>query len=166
MKSISFRYGLRLAVALCALFGLALATEFLHHPGLRVFNGVFHLGLVYLAIRRYRQLHPGAWNYASGTGVGVAAGMLGTVLFVIGVGIFLAVRPDVLADIASNVRLARYLNPVTAAAVLFVEGFAVTVFASYFSMRIVDAAGRPERKPSRLRRLRRQRPAWQRILVG
>lgn len=166
MKSISIRYGLRLTVALFVLFALAQATDFIHHPGLRVFNGVFHLGLVFLAIRRYRQLHPGAWNYASGTGVGVAAGMIGTVLFAVGVGVFLAVRPDVMADIAANTRLARYLNPVTAAAVLFVEGFAVTVFASYFSMRIVDASIRPERTPSRLRRLRQQWPAWQRILVG
>ena len=166
MKSISVRYGLRLTIALLLLFSLAQLTGLIHHPGLRVFNGVFHLGLVYLAIRRYRLLYPRDWNYATGVGVGVAAGMIGTVLFAAGVGLFLALRPDVLAEIAANTRLATYLNPVTAAAVLTVEGFAVTVFASYFSMRIVDAAVKPGRKPKRLRREREGWPAWQRLFVG
>ena len=163
MKSISVRYGLRLALALFALFSLAHLTSLIHHPGLRAFNGVFHLGLVYLAVRRYRQLHPRAWNYASGTGVGVAAGMIGTVVFAAGVGVFLGLRPDVMADIAAHTRLAEYLNPVTAAAVLTVEGFAVTVFASYFSMRLVDAGRAPA--PAVAADPARPRTTLQRLLV-
>lgn len=160
MKSIPVRYGLRLALALLVLFSLAHLTGAIHHPSLRVFNGVFHLGLVYLAVRRFRQRRASAWNYASGVGVGVAAGMIGTVVFAAAVGLFLAVRPDVLAEIAANTRVAAYLNPVTAAAVMCVEGFAVTVFASYFSMRVVDAARAPatEAAPS-------GRTALQRLLI-
>ena len=139
MRSISIRYGLRLMLALLALFLVAHLTGAVHHPGLRVLNGVFHLGIIYLAVRKYRIEYPREWNYASGVGTGVVAGMIGTILFAVAVGLFLAVRPDVMADIMVNTRLSAYLNPFTAAAVLTVEGFAVTVFASYFSMRFVDA---------------------------
>ncbi len=139
MKSIILRYGLLLALVLLVLFSLALAAGFLENPTLRVFNGVFHFGLIYMAVRKYRVAKGTDWNYASGTGVGVLAGMLGTLIFAIAVGLFLAARPEVLADIAANTHVAQYLNPLTAALVLCVEGFAVTVFSSYFSMRLVDA---------------------------
>ena len=138
MRRISRHYSIRLALALLALFTLAHLTGAIHHPGLRVFNGVLHLGFVYLAVRKYRIEYPREWNYASGAGVGVVVGMAGTLLFVVAVGAFLGARPDVMADIAANTRLANYLNPFTAAAVLMVEGFAVSVFAAYFSMRVVD----------------------------
>ena len=139
MRSISIRYGLRLTLALLVLFSLAHLTGAIHHPGLRFVNGFFHVGFIYLAIRKYRIEYPREWNYASGVGTGVVAGMIGTLLFAVAVGTFLGLRPDVMADIAAHTRVAQYLSPVTAAAVMVVEGFAVTAFASYFVMRLVDA---------------------------
>ena len=139
MTALSLRYGLRLALALLALFSLAHLAGFHDNPGLRLLNGIVHVGFIYAVLRKYRIERPREWNYASGVGTGVAAGMIGTLLFVVAVGIFLAVRPDVLEAIVAGTRLGKYLTPFTAAAVLAVEGFAVTVFASYFCMRVVDA---------------------------
>ena len=139
MKSISIRYGLRMGLALLVLFSVAHLAGAVENPSLRWLNGIVHIGFIYLALRKYRIEFGREWNYASGVGIGVLAGMIGTLLFAVAVGIFLGARPDVLAEIASHTRLGAYLNPVTAAAVMVVEGFAVTAFASYFCMRIVDS---------------------------
>ena len=139
MRRVTFKYGIQLFALLGALFTAALLAGFIEHTGLRVLNGIFHVGIVYLAVRSYRRRRPDRWNYLTGFGAGVAAGMFGTVLFCILVALVLAGNPELMDAVTAGTRVGNYLNPITAALVLALEGFLVTFFASYASMRVVDS---------------------------
>ena len=138
MRRVTFKYGIQLFALLSALFAAAVMAGFIEHTGLRVLNGIFHVGIVYLAVRSYRRRRPGNWNYLTGFGAGVAAGTFGTVLFCALVAVVLAGSPDLMEAVTVGTRVGRYLNPITASLVLALEGFLVTFFSSYAAMRLVD----------------------------
>jgi hypothetical protein len=72
MKKIALKYGLFMFAGFAAFFLLMHLIGLSQNTYLRVFNGVIHLGLIYTAIKAYRNVYEeSVENYVSGVAVGM-----------------------------------------------------------------------------------------------
>lgn len=145
MKRIAIRYGLYMFAGFVALFLISAALGLSDNYNLRMLNGLIHLSLLYYAVRAFRAEHPDSiHNYLSGTAQGMYAGMLGALMFTVFMILYLAFNPAFLAELRDITPLGNYLTPITAGAILLLEGLIVSLIGSYIMTRLVDA--RLERK--------------------
>lgn len=115
------------------LFGLS------QNYNLRMLNGFIHLGIIYLAIRDFRQLHKESIdNYVSGVAMGMYASLIGVVGFTIFMVLFLAFSPGFMTTIKASMPIGDYLNPVTTSLFILVEGIAISLIGSYILTRLID----------------------------
>ena len=112
------------------------------NPGLRIFNGAIHLGMIYLAIRQYRNEFPETIdNYLSGVALGMYTSMIGVVGFVVFMMFYFIFNPGFLQAIGLHTgigQLGDYLTPLTASLFILAEGIAVSLIGSYIVMRVVN----------------------------
>ena len=141
MKTIAVRYGLMMLAGFIIFFLfmhlLGLSTNF----HLRVFNGVIHLGVIYLAIREFTSTSgtPRS-NYLDEVAVGMYTSFFGVVGFTIFMTLFLSFNPYFLSEVqAAAPNIGEYLTPFTTSLYIFVEGIVVSLIGSYVIARVVDS---------------------------
>jgi hypothetical protein len=140
MNQIAFRYGLWMFFGLTAFFLLMHIFHLSENFYLRIFNGVIHLGLLWLALRAWnRNHHAGTSDVASGVVVGMFTSFVGVVPFAFFMAIFLEFNPDLLNSIKQQTPLAEYLNPITSCFFIVVEAIVISLIGSYIMVRIMDA---------------------------
>ena len=140
MERIALRYGLFMFLGFTLFFLISHLLGLSERYYLRVLNAIIHLAFMYTAIRRYRQLHPeSADNYLSGTAMGMTAGVVGTLAFTIFIVLFLAFNQSFLAALRARTPMSEYLTPITAGAIILMEGIAVSLIGAYILTRIVDS---------------------------
>ena len=111
-----------------------------HNFNFRVFNGLFHIIFVSLAIREYKSKFSKEFNYLSGTATGIITSMVGVIPFAIFIAAYLAIDTQLMLELQENVpHIGRYLTPITSGITILMEGLAITFILSYIITRIVDA---------------------------
>ncbi len=139
MKHIAIRYGLWMFLGFTVFF---LAMHLLHlseNYYLRVFNGVIHVGFLWLALRAWVHEHPQpSDDYTSGVVVGMLTSLVGVIPFTIFMVLFLAYNPSFLATIQSHSPIGQYFTPVTASLFILVEGIAMSLIMSYLLVRLLE----------------------------
>ena len=139
MKKIAIKYGLWMLLGFTAFFLLMHLFGQSQNYNLRVFNGVIHLSIIYLAIRDFRQQNrEGINNHLSGVAMGMYASLIGVVGFTVFMILFLAFSPGFMEVIKASMPVGKYLNPVTTSMFILVEGVATSLIGSYIITRIVD----------------------------
>lgn len=140
MIKIAFRYGPFMFAGFLLYFFIMKALNLSEQYNFRIFNGVIHLALIFLAIRKYRQEFPGDFNVLSGTAAGIVTSMVGVIPFAIFQLIYLNLDTAFMQYLQGNVSMiGEYLTPYTAALIVLMEGFAVSFVGSYIIVRILFA---------------------------
>ncbi|MFN0176416.1 MAG: hypothetical protein ACKVU0_17375 [Saprospiraceae bacterium] len=140
MKQIAFRYGLWMFFSLTGFFLLMHILHLSENFYLRIFNGVIHLGLLWMALRAWtRGHHDGTSDTASGVAVGMFTSFIGVVPFAFFMAIFLNFNPELLASIQRETPLGEYLNPITSCFFIVVEAIVMSLIGSYIMVRVLDA---------------------------
>lgn len=139
MRNIAIRYGLWMFVGFTAFFFIMHFFGFSQRYDLRIFNGVIHLSLMYLAIREYRNKNrESVNNYISGVAMGMYASVIGVLPFTIVMFLYLVLNPEFMANVTDNADLQRFITPLTASLFIFTEGIAISLIGSYIETRIID----------------------------
>ncbi|MBC6996266.1 hypothetical protein QWY85_19620 [Neolewinella lacunae] len=139
MKTIAIRYGLLFFACLLLIFGISHLAGFSERYDFRLLNSVAHIIILYFAINRLRVTQPEtAQNYVSGVAQGMYAGGIGTLLFAVFITIFMLFNPGFLVSIQEATGFGEALTPIMAGFVVFLEGIAVSLIASYLITRFVD----------------------------
>ncbi|MBC6410926.1 MAG: hypothetical protein GDA42_10815 [Ekhidna sp.] len=138
MKSIEkhvFRHGLFTTVTLICYFllmrllGLAEITELRSLNALIMFSGIF------LTIKKFRnEDFDTAFGYLPGIAVGFFTGIVTAVSFSLFIGVYIYYDPVFLAAIVADNPQKDFLNPMTAAMVIFIEAIASGFLFSYAAM--------------------------------
>lgn len=116
---------------------LNLATRF----NFRVFNGVIHIILIYLAIKAYDRSNPEGFNYLSGVAMGIITSVIGVIPFAIFQIAFLSYNASFMEALQQAMpSIGQYLTPWTTGLIVLMEGLAVSFVASYIIMRIVESS--------------------------
>ncbi len=140
MKNTSLWYSLVMFAGFTLFFLVMTALGYGDNYNLRIFNSIIHLGMIYLAIRSYREKSPeSAGNYLSGVAVGMYSSILAVVAFSAFLFIYLTADPVLMDQIRASVPTGEYLNPFTATLFITVEGIAVSLIGSYILTRIIDS---------------------------
>lgn len=140
MKKIAFRYGLLMFFSLTGFFLLMHILQLSEHFYLRIFNGVIHLSLLWLALRTWtREHHDGTSDVTSGVVTGMFTSFIGVIPFAFFMAIFLEFNPELLAGIQRQTPLGAYLNPITSCFFIVVEAIVISLIGSYILVRILDA---------------------------
>lgn len=141
MRKIAIRYGLWMFLGFTVFFFVMHFFGFSQRYDLRIFNGVIHLSLMYLAIREYRNSNEESVNnYVSGVAMGMYTSVIGVLPFTIVMFLYLVLNPDFMANVTDNADLQRFITPLTASLFIFTEGIAVSLIGSYIETRIIDAS--------------------------
>lgn len=139
MDKIALRYGLWMFAGFTAFFLLMHLFGQSDNYHLRIFNGVIHMTVLFLAIRYYHQhSRIGASNYLSGVGVGMYTSAFGVIGFSVFLFLFLVLDPKLLQSLRETIPSGQYINPVTATLYVIVEGTVVSLIGSYIITRIVE----------------------------
>lgn len=139
MKKIAIKYGLLLLASFIGLFLLMHEVIEIQNYNLRILNGFAHIGLLYLAIRRYRRENPDTVNnYVSGVIAGMYASIIAVLPFTIFVMFYLIGDTAFMTYIQQTIPIGKYFNPFTASLFVFTEGIAVSLIGSYIAVRIID----------------------------
>ena len=138
MKSIErhvLRYGLLTTISLIGYFlvmrllGLAEITELRSLNALIMFSGVF------LTIKKFRNGDfDTAFGYLSGIAAGFFTGIVIAISFSLFIGVYIYFDPVFLAAIVADNPQKDFLNPLTAAMVIFIEAIASGFLFSYAAM--------------------------------
>lgn len=140
MNQIAFRYGLWMFLGLTTFFLLMHIFQLSENHYLRTFNGVIHLGLLWMALRNWsRNHHDGTSDVATGVVVGMYTSFIGVIPFAFFMAIFLEFNPDLLESIKQHNPLADYLNPITSCFFIVVEAIVISLIGSYIIVRVLDA---------------------------
>lgn len=140
MKQIAFRYGLWMFFGLTGFFLLMHILGLSEHYYLRIFNGVIHIGLLWMALSVWtRDHHAGTSDITAGVVVGMFTSFIGVIPFTIFMAIFLAYDPSLLANIKSQTPMGEYFTPMTSCFIVVVEAIVISLIGSYLIVRILDA---------------------------
>ncbi|GJM34590.1 MAG: hypothetical protein DHS20C18_35910 [Saprospiraceae bacterium] len=138
MKHLAFKYGIRMFAGFTLFFLLMHLLGQSQNSNLRIFNGIIHMGFMYLAIKEYKSSFPNAAdNYLNGVAMGFYASIIGILPFAIFLMIFLDQTPHLMAEFKQEMPIGDYLNPVTASVFVLVEGLIVSLIGGYVLTRIV-----------------------------
>jgi len=142
MKKIALKYSLKMFAGFAALFAVVHLLGLSHHYYLRVFNGLIHLTIIYLAIREYQREVPGmSRNYLAGVILGMYTSMVAVTLFSFCMWVFLSlnVSQAFFSQLQANAPFPEFFTPFTASLVIFAEGLGVSLVGSYLITRIIGA---------------------------
>ena len=141
MQKIALNYGLKMFAGFTGLFLIAHFLGGSENYNLRILNGIIHIGLLYLAIRDYRQAFPETYNnYVSGVAVGMYASMVGVILFTLFMSIFFTfIDPVFFAQLKAKLPFGDSINEFTTCLFIFVEGVVVSLIGAYLITRVIDA---------------------------
>ncbi|MCR9099129.1 MAG: DUF4199 domain-containing protein [bacterium] len=139
MNKIAIKYGLLLLASFVGLFLLMHEVIQIRNYNLRILNGFAHIGLLYMAIRRYRRENPETVNnYVSGVVAGMYASIIGVLPFTAFVMFYLIGDNTFMNYIQDTIPIGKYFNPFTASLFVFTEGIAVSLIGSYIAVRVID----------------------------
>jgi len=136
---IVFKYGVILFVGLLAYYFLIQLIGLSNRYNFRIFNAAIQIGVIYFAIKVYAKSKPEAFNYLTGTVIGINTSVVGIIPFAIFQMFNLYFSPALLATIRDTAPVVGpYINPFSGGLIVFMEGLAVGLVISYIAMRVVD----------------------------
>jgi len=139
MKIIAIKNGIFMFLCFAGLFLFMheiIGTQNYH---LRVLNGIFHLGFMYLAIVQYRRRHPESTaNHISGVAMGMFTSIIGIIPFVLFIMFYLMSDEAFMQHIQQSVGIGKYFTPFTTSLLILVEGVVISLVGSYVVTRFVD----------------------------
>lgn len=139
MKNIALRYGLWMFLGFTGFFLLMHLLQLSQNYYLRVFNGIIHIGFLWMALRTWYRTQTGpSDDYTSGVVVGMATSLAGVVPFTIFMVLFLALNPAFLANIQAQSPIGHYFTPVMASIFILVEGISIGLILSYIMVRLLE----------------------------
>ena len=132
-------FGLLLFALMVLFFFIMKAAGAYENFNLRFINVLFHLGVTWLAIRKFYQDRPDReFNYLSGLMAGFRPVLVGIVLFAGFQMFYLSTDTHLMDIIKERAPMGDVLTPFTSSVYLLLEGVGVGLIASYLSMRVVD----------------------------
>lgn len=135
------RYGALMFAGFTVFFLLMHVFGLSDTPELRMFNGIIHLGVLWLTLRAWLRQHPDySDNYAGSVALGLLTTGVGAGAFSIFLILMLSFDPSLMAAIkaASPPSVAEYLSPVMTGVVIFSEATAVGLIGSFIIARILE----------------------------
>lgn len=133
-RNISIRYGLILFGLLMAYFFIMNAVGLGHNYWLRAFNFIFLFFTLRAAILKFkkqagRNLYEDFFDFYK---IGLGTALIGIGLFALFIAIYFdMINPGFLEEMKNIERLSPYLTSVSAAVILFVEGFVSAIICTY-----------------------------------
>lgn len=133
IESSGIRYGIYLFVSLVAFFLLMKLLGLAEIVGLRYFNFLILLVVLYLALSEYKKKSNGVMTYFRGLGLGVVTSLVGAIPFAVFIGIYLGVLdPGLMETIRDQwSAYATYINPFSLSFVVALEGAISGFLTSY-----------------------------------
>jgi len=140
MKRYIYKWGSLTGVGFITYFLLMASFGLTHVIELRLLNFVILLaGIAFTVWDIYRQPQY-EFTYFQGFVNGYAAGAFGILMFIVFFILYINVfDPNFIASIKDKVMFSQYINNTSAAAVLFIEGYASCFFATYTVMQYMKA---------------------------
>jgi hypothetical protein len=139
-NNISVKYGIILFIALASFFGVMWMAGQADKTWLRIFNGVIHLSILYLAISVYRRENPRTLgNYLSGVGVGMSMSLIGSLLFAFFIAGIVALDENLSQAIYQDIPYAFNTLPLSSGLFVMMEGIVAGLIGSYIMVRVVNA---------------------------
>jgi hypothetical protein len=139
MKSIALRHGVILFILLTTFFLLMALIGQSEKVWLRVFNGVIHMAVIFMAILNYRRKSEETLgNYLSGVAIGLYTSVVGAILFGVFMAIYLSFNTSLHSVLVETIPVKENLIPLAAALFIVVEGIATGLIGSYLLTRLVN----------------------------
>lgn len=138
-RKIPNRYGVLLAAALVGYFLLMRALGLGHVYWLRALNALILFFTVRAAILNYRRestenMYDDFFNFFK---IGMRTAFIGIAAFAVFIAIYLDILdPNFLNEVRQVEKLSPYLTPVTAAGIVFIEGFGSAFVCTYLVIQI------------------------------
>jgi zinc transporter ZupT len=139
-RKIPTRYGLGLMGALIGYFLLMNATGFGHDYWLRALNALILFSIVRGAIKAYKDSSDADYynDFFNFFKIGMRTALLGVAGFAVFVALYLdVIDPAFLVEVQTQEKISPYLTPVTAAGIVFIEGFGSAFICSYLVIQIL-----------------------------
>jgi len=156
MTKYILKYGFVLFAGFSLFFLLMYLLGYGTNPNLRIFNGIIHFVVLYVAIFFYlKQENAPTINYFTTMSVGMGATLLGAVPFCIVQAVHLSLNPEFMEAIKEITPLGEYLSPIKATVAIMAESVFAGFMSSYLITRLIEsrankpytiAGNQPERK--------------------
>ncbi|MDX1629330.1 MAG: DUF4199 domain-containing protein [Fulvivirga sp.] len=133
------KHGVMIALGLLILFFLMRAFGLLYVVELRVLNLFVMVLGIYSAIKSFRKKVPEGFTYFRGMGVGILAGIIGSVLFALFVFFYVSfIDTGLMQSIIENEPMGRFMNPYIVSVIIAIEGIASALLVSFILMNYLD----------------------------
>lgn len=132
-------YGLRIAAGLTGFFLIMKLIGLSHHVELRLLNLFILSGGVYMALKKFKQVHDERLNYFRGLITGVATAAIGSVVFAFFLFIYMQLDSDMMQFIIENEPMGRYMNPYIASFIVALEGVFSGLLVTFVLMNYVNS---------------------------
>lgn len=132
-------YGLRIAAGLAGFFLIMKLVGLSHHVELRLLNLFILSGGVYMALKKFKQVHNERLNYFRGLITGVATAAIGSVVFAFFLFIYMQLDSDMMQFIIENEPMGRYMNPYIASFIVALEGVFSGLLVTFVLMNYVNS---------------------------
>lgn len=136
------RYGLFLFGLLMAYFFISLALGLAHEYWLRAFNFLFLFGTLWAVVKRYKKETSSSYyeEFFDFFKISMRTAIIGIGLFAIFIAFYLdLINPQFLVEMKEIEQLSPYLTPISAAAILFIEGVGSSFVCSYLVIQILKS---------------------------
>lgn len=139
MKKIALKYGLWMFIGFTVFFLLMHILGLSKNHNLRVFNGIIHISMIYMAIRDFRSQNKSTVsNYVSGVAMGMYVSFIGVLTFALFQFFYLNIDEVFMQSLIADNSVGAYLTPFTASLFIFAEGIAISLIGSYILTRVID----------------------------
>ncbi len=138
MRTLAIKYGIMMFAGFTLFFLVMHLLGQSQNFNLRIFNGVIHIGIMYMAIKAYKEQFPKSQdNYLNGVAMAIYSSVIGILPFAVFLMIFLDQSPHLMAEFKDKTPIGEYLTPVTASVFIFMEGLIISLIGGYVLTRIV-----------------------------
>lgn len=139
-RKIPNRYGVILMLSLIGYFLLMRVSGLGHVYWLRALNALILFGMLWAAIKRYKNSSDASpyndfFNYFK---ISMRTALIGIAGFAVFIAIYLDILdPGFLEEVKEQEQLSPYLTSVTAAGIIFIEGFGSAFVCSYLAIQVL-----------------------------
>lgn len=139
-RKIPNRYGIILMLSLIAYFLLMRVSGLGHVYWLRAFNALILFGVLWVSIKGYKNQSDASpyddfFNFFK---IGMRTALIGIAGFAVFIAIYMdLLDPAFLEEVRQQEDLSPYLTPITAAGIVFIEGFVSAFLCSFIAIQML-----------------------------
>lgn len=139
------RYSLLLSGLLVAYFLIMRAFGLIHITEFRVFNIFIIFGVIAYQLKEQKQLDGKKFDYFRGLANGFQTAAISILFFAVFIGVYCAFDSQFMQSIKAYEGMGRFLNPITVAVAVAMEGLGMGFLATFISLQIL--------KPKKIRQM-------------